>query len=244
MSTDRRQPIQSDPLAAIGSELVAAARRQRSGRRRRRLLATVATTVGLLTASGGALAITDNETGVPVIDRWLDTTHEPHPPVPGSLGDPFEITVRGKASAVAVGYQSRRQGMICSALFKTDERARDARGGTSCFSSRLLAKELARRPARLVGAGGFLPGDGGPPVSVVSGLAREDVRRLFAVLPGGGRVEATVSDPWVPGTWKGGPLRAFLVVVDRAPTGRQAFRLSTPTRLEAELTNGRTVTFR
>ena len=160
MSHDHTQLVVADPLGAIRTELVAAARRRRGARRRRRRAATLAAAAALLLAmAGGAVAITDTETGVPAIDRLLDFAtqqatqpagdpqagHEPlppgvePPPVPdvrptaGSVSPPFEVSLGEGRRAVAVGYESR-DGMFCSALAEPDAPLETSPAGVTCVT--------------------------------------------------------------------------------------------------------------
>ncbi|MEX1142472.1 MAG: hypothetical protein WD993_03575 [Thermoleophilaceae bacterium] len=72
MSDQRRLHVETDPIGAIRTELVAAARRRRATRLRRRRLATVAATlVATLACVAAASALTDLGTGIPAIDRFL-----------------------------------------------------------------------------------------------------------------------------------------------------------------------------
>jgi hypothetical protein len=262
MTHDSGHLIQSDPLKAIRRELVRAARRQRSARRRRGVLVTAVAAVGLLALTGGALAITGSATGVPAIDNWLNHADEtssklveerepgddgkaPVPdvtPVPGTVSNPFEISLGDGTSAKGVGYQSR-DGTICAALADPGDTALPPRGGSACVGVDVLAAALAKDPVRVVGAGGLRPrGEAGSPLSILKGFATDDVRRLFVTVPGMDRVESALSDPWVPGNWHAGPLRAFFAAIDVVPSSGSPGNPLAGAKIEAQLADGRIVT--
>lgn len=240
MRSDSRSPIDGDPLAAIRGELVAAARRRLlARRRRRRTLATAIATLGLLTVTSGALALTDIGTGVPSIDRFLNTAPEPpgapagvppkdhapssqslNPPPPtnfepaaGSASPPLDVSLGGGERAQAVGYATR-DGKMCAALVRADAPSEQP-GFAGCASATMLADTLSRFAASTVSAGGMRAGGGDSASTLlIQGFARENVTSVTVIAPGG-RVRAALSDAWMPGAREGGRLRVFFAVVHR-----------------------------
>lgn len=253
MDRDRTEPTVADPLGRIGGTLRSAARRQQAARRRRRrALVSAAAAVGLLTLTGGAMAVTGGSTGVAAIDRWLASTEEHQAadpagggwpahdmsPVPDTLSAPFEVEIEGDAGAVAVGYR-RGDGMLCAVL--VDEAYRgDRPAGTTCLSRRLLVQGLEEGAARAVGGGGRKLADGSM-ATVVTGFARPDVRSLRVVDPDGEPADAVLSEPWEPYAPEPPRVRVFLVVMKGplalGPEGPAWFHSD----IEARLADGRTV---
>lgn len=253
MDHDRTEPTAADPLGRIGGTLRSAARRQQAARRRRRrALVSAATAVGLLTLTGGAMAVTGGSTGVAAIDRWLASTDEHQAaapsgdgwpahdmsPVPDTLSAPFEVEIEGDAGAVAVGYR-RGDGMLCAVL--VDEAYRgDRPAGSTCLNRRLLVQGLEERPARVVGGGGRKLADGSI-ATVITGFARPDVRSLRLRGPDGEPAEAVLSEPWEPYAPQAPRARVFLAVFEGTPT----FEPGNPdwlySDIEARLADGRTV---
>lgn len=252
MSAHQRPPIDGDPLAAIGAELVAAAgRRRATGRRRSRALTIAAATIGLLTLTSGALALTNTGTGVPAVDSFLDASNEKvsdpslpahgalppgavsapkqtlDPPEAGTASTPVPVVLGNGEHALGVGYQNTA-GQLCGALASTDQPRQKPLAGTGvCLASVIVNDALLTEPARIAGAG----------TDVTIGFARPNVHSITATLPGGHRTEAALSNPWTPGA--GGPIRIFFVVLsaDSMPANSPPGSV----RFEAQLSDGRTI---
>jgi len=199
-------------------------RRATPRRPRRRVLLAAAALLAILVVAGSAIALSGGSTGIQAIDDILDRTSRPHEPgqpetgvqpVPGSISAPLHFDLDGEPR-IAVGFQSRRQGMICSALASSEERRY---GGVGCLSARLLRDALSERPVHAFAGGGG-------PRPVLQGFARADV--VGVALENGRRIE--LSEPWEPEPWRGDPIRFFY-----------AFTAWRGARIEARLANGKTV---
>jgi hypothetical protein len=236
-----------DPLPAIGRQLVAAAARRLNTRRRRiRILLTAVVGVGLLGATGGALAVTDVSTGVPAIDRVLDSGSEvsdgttpdgpgsealTYQPLPGSVTSPVNVRYGEGRSAVAVAYQSQDE-MLCVALAEADTPAGAPQGTGGCLRATLLAAALSRGPVRLSGGSGLGASD-----MLVHGFTSGDVDRL-ALTASSGRITASLSEGWTPPRWDGGPVRAFFAVIEGGAAEFKAQHAFPALMFEARLADG------
>lgn len=262
MSYEARSPIDADPLAAIRSELVAAARRRVLARRRRRRTGSIAlATLGLLTVTSGAFALTNTGTGVPSIDRFLSTATKPpgHPaeealrdhepaspsvnpaptpnlePMAGSASPPLEVSLGAGERALAVGYGTP-DGRMCAALASSEIASEPRDGFVGCVSAAVLADALDTYPASTVASGGR-----DASTVLVQGFATEDVKSVVVVGPAG-RVEAALAGAWAPGVWRGDRLRVFFAVIDReVDKGTPSFRPPIGLPLEVRLADGRTL---
>ena len=252
MTSDYRHRVDTDPLRAIRIELVAAANRRLKARRRLRRATTIAASLfGILTVAGGAMAVSNVTTGVPAIDRLLQsvsddsadsTTGRSSPskpnyePLPGGVTPPVEVHLGEAKAAVAIGYQSQH-GTLCTALAE-DRTAPpgEPKGTGGCLRRALLAKALRESPVRIVGVSGI-----GASSLLVHGFARGEVEAM-GLTPRSGQIAAALTDAWTPPRWQGDPLRAFFAVVDGDAAGvtdKQHFPTLT---YEVRLANGDVVT--
>jgi hypothetical protein len=217
-------------------------------------LAAVA--LGALALSAGALAMWDAGTGVPAIDRLIGAAsdhapaaagpdanaHELPPPgakappavdlkpVAGTVSPRLEVKLGNQESALAVGYMTGA-GNVCAALADPAAPLAAPRGFVSCVAPQILAEALGESAAHAVGGAGL---DGS--TMMIQGFARHDVARVTVLAPAG-PVEASLSEPWTPGSWRGGALRVFYAAFSVDEESGAAMRVP----IEAELANGRTV---
>jgi hypothetical protein len=225
----------TDPGAPDWGDVV---RRARPRRPRRRLLLAAAALIGILVVAGSAIALGGGSTGIPAIDDLLDRTSRPHEPgqpatgvqpVPGSLSPPLEFDLDGKP-LVAVGFQNRSQGMICSALVSTAERRY---GGVGCLSQRILRDALAERPAHVFAGGGS------GARRAIHGFARADVVGV-SLHDGQGIGRIELSEPWKPEPWEGEPIRFFYAFTAPGAEPEAGVPPWGGLRIEARLANGTT----
>lgn len=226
----------------------------------RRILAITATALALLIVTSGALALTDADTGVPAVDRFLDAASAPHetrvldgshdplppgvqaPPRPAaglqpvrdSASPPLDVSLSDGTRALAVGYQSQG-GSICAALADPRAPATELQGFVGCVDAHLLERVLRDQPARIVAMGGANQSG----ELVVQGVADDTVAGI-TVVGSAGRVHAALSDAWKPAGWHGAPLRVFFAALGRRAAGGDP-RAMTGIRLEARLDDGRSV---
>ena len=257
MTVRPRPIVDTDPLGAVRDELLAAARRRTAARRRRRqVAATVAAALGLLAVAGGALAVTNTTTGVAAIDRMLETRSRPlthvggpppeerdgdslppgvePPPMPdlqpsagGESSAPVEVELADGTRLVAVGYVNRDHD-LCTAIADPGAPTMPESGAVGCIGPGQVERVLAAAPARIISLGGL-----GPRTILLQGIAAENVRSV-TVDDGGTRVEAALSEAWVPIGAGSEPVRVF-VVTTRGSTDLSAYRL------EVQLDDGQRV---
>jgi hypothetical protein len=250
--------IETDPLGAIGRELVLAAGRQTSARRRRKHASVLlAVALGLLATAAGALAVTNTGTGVPAIDRYLDAAetatqpavgtspvhdHSPmpldgspppqpsHNPVDGSTSVPFSLPLSNGTSVEAVSFENR-DGSLCTAFANPAPRNEEPDGMASCIAPTLLAHALEQAPARVVGLGSAQS------FAAVQGFTSKDVTQLTVIGPEG-PTPAVLSREWNPPGWTSTPIRAFAAPLR---TNRENPAAIGEIRLKAELSDGTTL---
>ena len=242
-----------DPLQRIRAELVAAAARANRRRlRRRRIALFAALPVLLLTASAGAAVVGGFTTGVPAVDRLLETEGQSNDATdpsgrPESASAVLELPNSADGSGAGeVAYVSR-DGRICKA--QADLRQRDgAPRGTSgggCYVPADLARTLSTHTAICCAS------SNGPDRRIYDGFAAGDVVALHFHMDDGATFDAKLTPKWTPDVPGAEPLRIFVAVderdIDVGDDGVQLDdleRFHQRYRVEAELEDGRTVPIR
>jgi hypothetical protein len=254
VSEDRR-PIERDPFGAIGAELVKAGRRRTAARRRRqRAMTAVATGLLTLVSAAGASAVLDFSTGVPAVDRLLETRQADNgsPPMASDGTTPARPDIRpgpepasepvesSSGDVVSVAYVSRG-GLLCFASAEPHgEGVSEARGGRGCMSPSDLTQRLAGDYAYLARV--MIDKE----TVVVQGLVADEVDEARIVGPDG-PLEVQLGRPWAPDALGGVSVRPFVADresgalraddVDRAVDARNY-------KIFAQLEDGRTVEVR
>jgi hypothetical protein len=210
------RPVHSDALAVLRQELVGAARRQVARRhRRRRILLVAAALLALLAAAVGATALSNFSTGVPTIDKLLDTevgdgSFGSYLGEPGSGGATEPLTVpTSDGTAQAVAYLTR-DGRICHVQAEAHPRIEGAvrGGGGGCYRPADLASELDRNGVAWSSAAL------GAERRVFSGYANADIEGIRVLGEArGANVELT--KPWRPRAPSAEALRFFVIVDER-----------------------------
>jgi hypothetical protein len=242
-----------DPLQRIRAELVAAAARANRRRlRRRRIVVFAALPVLLLTASAAAAVVGGFTTGVPAVDRLLETEGQPNDATdPSGRADSASAVLQlpntaDGSGAGEVAYLSR-DGRICKA--QADLRQRDgAPRGTSgggCYAPGDLARSLAAHTAICCAS------SNGPDRRIYDGFAAGDVVALHFYMEDGATFDAKLTPRWTPDVPGAQPLRIFVAVderdIDVGADGVQLDDLESfhqRYRVEADLADGRTVQVR
>jgi hypothetical protein len=252
---------ETDPRLAIRADLLAAGRRRTARRQRRRgaTLAAVAV-AGVLGTAGAAAKLNGSSVGVPVIDQVIENSAERRPPAPSRNREgkivgppPFDIRPgRGAASkplkvpwgadgsagtGIGVAYLNRSD-HLCFVLVAPKRRADET--GYGCTLARGIEARLKAAPVAIA-TGGNVDRDR-PHLSGVKGFARADVVALRYHAPGG-PVNATLGQPWKPGSADAKPIRPFVALFrfDHRGIGPRRTVRAMSGDLTATLADGRVV---